>query len=658
MPTVSVDKEHFYQALGRTYTTQEFDELCFQFGIELDDDTTEEVQKAGLGERAQLKIDIPANRYDLLCHEGISQALNVFLGRIPQPKLKLVQPAQMIQVKLSNDVSRIRPYFAGAVLRNIKFTPESYANFIDLQDKLHQNLARRRTLVAIGTHDLDTIQAPFSYEALPPKQIKFAPLNRETEYDASQLMELYESDKHLSRYLHIIRDSPVYPIIYDQNRQVLSMPPIINSNHSKITLDTKNVFIDTTATDETKLGIVINIIVAMFSQYCAEPFTVEPVQVVHADGTTKVTPDLSATRMPASVDYINRCTGLKLSADDMIKLLNKMGHEAAKSADQPDQLIVDIPPTRPDILHECDLMEDVAVAYGFDNLPKTFPSTNTVAAPLPINKLADIVRRECAYSGWVEVLPLILCSHDENFAFLNSRDDGKSAIVLENPKTAEYQVVRTSLLPGLLKTIRENRKHALPLRTFEVSDVAFKDATERERLSRNQRRVGAVYCDKTASFEVVHGLLDRLMASLAIPRIEKGDKTKPTGYWISEAEDNTFFPGRAATIHFRPLAASSSSSSTEAKTDGAGPSAGQSGSSALDTVKETLGKALNEVSDKIRGGNGSAEAASHTTSGGASGGIGGDLEIGKVGVIHPEVLRSFGIDYPCSSLEFNLEPFL
>ena len=85
------------------------------------------------------------------------------------------------------------------------------------------------------------------------------------------------------------------------------------------------------------------------------------------------------------------------------------GCSPAASAD--DELIeVTIPCTRPDILHECDLMEDVAVAYGFDNLPRRFPSTNTVAAPLPVNKLSDILRRECAYAGWIEVLPLILVS--------------------------------------------------------------------------------------------------------------------------------------------------------------------------------------------------------------------------------------------------------
>lgn len=643
MPTVAVDKEHFYKALGRTYTTQEFDELCFQFGIELDDDTTEEVAKAGLGERAQLKIDIPANRYDLLCHEGISRALNVFLGNMEQPQLKLTQSESMIEVKLTQDVGKIRPYFAGAVLRGVTFTEESYANFIDLQDKLHQNLARRRTLVAIGTHDLDTIQAPFSYEALPPKEIKFAPLNKEQVYDASQLMELYESDKHLSRYLHIIKDSPVYPIIYDSNRQVLSMPPIINSNHSKITLNTKNVFIDTTAIDETKLGIVINIIVAMFSQYCAEPFTVEPVKVVYPDGTTKITPDLSNTRFPASVDYINRCTGLKLSAEEMIGYLQKMGHTASVDPANPtEKLIVDVPPTRPDILHECDLMEDVAVAFGFDNLPKTFPATNTVAAPLPINKLADIVRRECAYSGWIEVLPLILCSHDENFGWLNRKDDGTSAIVLENPKTAEYQVVRTTLLPGLLKTIRENRKHALPLRTFEVSDIAFKDVQETERCARNERHVAAVYCDKMASFEVVHGLLDRLMLSLSIPKIDgKADKSEK-GYWIEEIEEKengTFFPGRAASVHlrlpkvqFNPGAVTDAKPPQAEKTEKTG---------ALETVKQALEKVLPTTS---------GDKEDETTE--------GDRVVGHIGVLHPTVLKNFSIDYPCSALEFNLQPFL
>ena len=102
---------------------------------------------------------------------------------------------------------------------------------------------------------------------------------------------------------------------------------------------------------------------------------------------------------------------------------------------------------------------------------------------MPISKLSDIVRLESAMAGWTEVLPLILCSHDENFAWLNRKDDGKTAVRLANPKTVEYQVVRTSLLPGLLKTIRENKSKSLPLNIFEAADIAVKDDSRERRVS-------------------------------------------------------------------------------------------------------------------------------------------------------------------------------
>jgi phenylalanyl-tRNA synthetase beta chain len=186
-------------------------------------------------------------------------------------------------------------------------------------------------------------------------------------------------------------------------------------------------------------------------------------------------------------------------------------------------------------------MEDVAIAYGFNNLPRSFPSkSGTVAQPLPINKLSDIIRTEAAMAGWSEVLPLILCSHDENFAWLNRKDDGNTAVKLANPKTQEFQVVRTSLLPGLLKTIRENKSHSVPMKIFEVSDVAFKDLSM-ERKSRNERHFAAAWYSKTSGFEVVHGLLDRIMSMLKSAFIigEEGLENaavKDSQYWIEELD--------------------------------------------------------------------------------------------------------------------------
>jgi phenylalanyl-tRNA synthetase beta chain len=543
MPTISVNKEALYNALGKQYTKEEFEDLCFEFGLELDEDTSETKRPIvdGVEEPPQLKIEVPANRYDMLCFEGIALNLNVFLKRMEMPKYKLVPPrdGKMLTATIDHEVERIRPYFSCAVLRNIKFTKEKYESFISLQDKLHQNLARQRTLVSIGTHDLDTIEGPFSYEALPPEEIVFAPLNMTKKMNAREMMEMYEKDKHLSRYLHIIRDSPVYPIIYDKNRTVLSMPPIINSNHSKITLDTRNVFIDITATDKTKLEIVNHILVAMFSMYCEEPFTVEPVNVVSThNGESRQTPDLTPRQTQASAAYLNSVCGLNESRESLCKLLEKMCYTAIPSASDKDTLDIAVPITRADVLHEADIMEDAAIGYGFNNLPRKFPGGGfSVASALPINKLADIIRLESAMAGWAEVMPLILCSHDENYGWLQKKDEGR-CVRLQNPKTAEYQIVRTSLIPGLLKTIRENRGHSVPMKIFEVSDVVFKDE-EAERRSRNERHFAAAWYGKTSGFEQVHGLLDRIMLMLKTAFITREDglrNEKVEGYWIEEVD--------------------------------------------------------------------------------------------------------------------------
>ncbi|KAM3514866.1 hypothetical protein MY11210_001471 [Beauveria gryllotalpidicola] len=597
MPTISVDKYKLFEALGRKYTREEFEDLCFDYGIELDEDTEDDERPIvdGKQEPPQLKIEIPANRYDMLCFEGIALNLNIFLGRTQPIKFRVVEPKDADQqvITVHPDTLKVRPYVAGAVLRNIKFTQDRYDSFISLQDKLHQNLARNRTLVSMGTHDFDTVKGPFTYEALPPKDIKFKPLNQTKEMNAEELMAFYENDKHLGRFLHIIRDAPVYPVIYDANRIVCSLPPIINGEHSKITLDTSTVFIEITATDMTKLGIVTNMLVTMFSMYCAEPFTVEPVKIVSDhNNLSRVTPSLRPRETTAEVDYLNSCTGLDKTPQELCDLLTKMAYVSKPSSTDANLLEVAIPPTRADILHQCDIMEDLAVCYGYNNLPRTKPNRSaTVGGPLPINKLSDLVRMEAAMAGWSEVMPLILCSHDENFAWLNRKDDGNTVVRLANPKTLEYQVARSSLLPGLLKTIKENKGHSVPMRIFEVADVVFKDERE-ERKARNERHFAAAWCGKTSGFEAVHGLLDRVLLMLRTAFLTDGTDTpgNPDGYWIEELNEDTFFPGHAAAVHLR------------------------------------LG--------------------------------GKEARIGEFGILHPTVLEKFDLRYAVSTLEINLEAFL
>ena len=636
MPTVSVEKDIFYAHLGRTYTDDEFDELCFEFGVELDDVTSEredaikasavplsKKQLADLSSAIVYKIDVPANRYDLLCVEGLCRALKIFLGDIDAPVYETVgEPTVTMTVKKSN-VDKIRPFVVCAILRDVTFNQERYNSFIDLQDQLHRNLCRQRTLVAIGTHDMDSVKGPFVYDARAPTDISFVPLTHDTEvFNGKDLLEFYEKDvscKHLKPFVPIIKDSPVYPVVLDSEETVLSLPPIINGDKSKITLDTKNVFIECTATDLTKANIVLDTVVAMFSEYCAKPFTVEPVTVNFEDEAGKtvnsyVTPVMSLRKEKARVEFCNSLIGINIPAEDMKTLCNKVQLGPAELSENNTLLEVTVPCTRSDILHPVDIAEDIGIAYGYNNIVKRVPQTCTVGGEFPLNQLGDLLRDEIGRAGYIEVLTHGLCSIFDNFTAL--RRSEAPAVSLSNPANVEYQVVRTTLLPGLLKTLQHNKSASFTggFKVFEISDIVLPDdkhvVTETIVGAKNRRKICAVYAGPTSGFEIIHGLVDRVMTLSEVAPEEEYIKNSAKGpeekfrvskegwyYTIAPLADDdfvagTYFPGRAAELLLTS------------------PDGGKR------------------------------------------------VQIGTFGILHPEVLGNFDIQYPASCMEIDLEALL
>jgi len=557
MPTVGIKRDLLFQRLGKTYTDEEFDQLCFDYGLELDEVTSEKTMLSkekgekcagDASEEIIYKIDVPANRYDLLCLEGLATSLLVFLEKMKIPHFAQVKPDTMQRLIIEKETQQVRPFAVAAVLRNITFTQDSYNSFIDLQDKLHHNIGRKRTIISMGTHDLDTIQGPFTYTAKPPAQISFKALNQTKEMTAPELMKMYKEDSHLRHFVHIIEDKPVYPVIYDANGVVLSMPPIINGDHSKITLNTKNVFIEITATDLHKANIVLDIVTTAFSCYCVKPFTVETAEVVGVDGSVSVTPKLEYREEVIQPNLARNCVGMRSTSAEMAKMLTKM---FLKSEVLPDgRLRCIIPPTRADVIHACDVYEDIAIAYGYNNIHKRLPRTSTIAKQLPVNKLTDLLKLDVALAGFTEGLTFSLCSREDVSEKLNRPNGCDEAVAIGNPKTAEFQIARTTLLPGLLKTVANNKNMALPLKLFEISDVVLKDSG-RDTGAKNERRLCAVNCGKTPGFEIIHGLLDRVMQILEIkPTADK--QTKPDeGYHIRKGSDSAFFPGRAAEVVYK-----------------------------------------------------------------------------------------------------------
>ena len=556
---MNLNRDELFARLGKTYTEHEFDELCFEFGIELDEVTSERAMESKfLGNEAAAgatttdassddviyKIDIPANRYDLLCMEGISRALNVFKGTVPTPTFRAVEPASGTREKMvvKSSAMLVRPFVVCAVLRGVTFTKARYESFIDLQDKLHQNICRRRSLVAIGTHDLSKIQGPFTYEAQLPEEIEFVPLKQDKKFNAKELMEFYKQDQKLKHFLHIIEGSAVFPVVRDADGTVLSLPPIINGAQSAISLDTKDVFIECTATDLNKAKIVLNTMVTMFSEYCATPFTVEPVDVVDCTGKETTYPDFMTRFVDADVDYINKRIGTDIDRKTMAALLCRMQLPTKLGADEK-SLRVEVPPTRSDILHPCDIAEDVAISHGYNNIARTVPNTYTISSQQPINKFSDALRDEVARSGFSEVLTWILCSHDDNFANVKREDDGNSAAIVANPSSLDVQVARNSLLPGVLKARAANTDAPMPLKLFEVGDVVVLDP-ESDVGAKNSRRLLVLYSNVSSGFEVVQGILDRVMQVAGAATFDG----KQPGYEVVESNEPTYFPGRQAYV--------------------------------------------------------------------------------------------------------------
>lgn len=440
--------------------------------------------------------------------------------------LQIVSPA----------TKEVRPFVVAAILRDVVFTSTNYNSFLDLQDKLHQNVCRKRTLVAIGTHDLDTIQGPFKYEALPRKDIKFVPLMEEKEFDAEELFAYYKVKPSckLKPFLYITESSPVHPVIYDNTGKVLSLPPIINGEHSKITLNTKNVLIECTATDYTKAVIVLNMVVSAFSTYCAKKYSVEAVEVVYTGENNRVdlTPHMEARQSRAGVDYINKGIGIRIAPEQMCTLLKKMELQSVHEPET-NSLLVTIPCTRPDVLHPIDILEDVAIGYGYNNIVKTVPKTTTIGRQQPINKLSDLIRECVAQAGYTEVLTWALCSNDENSTFLRRPD--VDTVKVANPKTVEFQVVRSSLLSGVLKTLTSNKGAvSMPVRLFELSDVVRLDPA-RDVGAANKRQMCALYSGLTSGFEEIHALLDRVMEQNGYSLLDPAVPAKRT-YTVKNTE--------------------------------------------------------------------------------------------------------------------------
>lgn len=461
-------------------------------------------------EEDHIDIEFFPNRPDLYSPEGVVRAIKGFLGIEKGIRSYDVYPSD-IRITKHHEIEEIRPYLACGVIRGITLNSRSIESLMELQESLHWALGRNRKKVSIGVHDLSKIKPPFRYTVKNP-DFEFIPL------DSIQPMSLKEVlEKHPKgiKFAHILEKFDKYPIILDSEDKVLSFPPIINSSLTKVTEETSDLFIEVTGLDS-MVYVALNIVITSLAERGGR------IQSVIVDDTP--TPKLKPTVMKLRKDEVNELLGIKLDHKEIITCLEKMRYSARIAGND---LEVLVPAYRSDILHIWDLIEDIAIAYGYDNIKAELPATSTIGKAHPVSKLKDCIREIMVGLSYYEVMPFTLSNEKVQFHMMRRQKTSDMAYILY-PISEDHTMVRTTLLPNLLEILSINRHREQPQRIFEVGEVVVNCKT--------QLHLGAVAIHPKANFTEMHAVVDAVMRELRMD------------YEITQSMDRAFIQGRCADI--------------------------------------------------------------------------------------------------------------
>ncbi len=398
---------------------------------------------------------------------------------------------------------------------------------IQLQEKVSTTFGRNRKEIAIGVYDLNRIKPPIKFTTVKPDGIRFIPLEFRRELTPRQILKEHPKGREFG---HLLEGLPEYPMFIDSAGEVLSIPPIINSEYTgKVAKETKDVFIECSGFSLRFLIPALNVMVTALSDRGGE---IETVKVVYP-GRILETPELEPKKFELDLDYLNRVSGLNLSMERVCRFLNQARYEAKPSGKRIKLLY---PAYRQDIMHQRDVIEDVLISYGYNKIEPVIPKLATIGNQKSVevfsNKVSDIM----AGLGLQETLSYILTNKRNLFEKMNLREG--SVVEIENIVSANWSVFRTWLLPSLLEFLSRNKHVEYPQRIFEIGDVVNLDNRE-ETKTKDTRKLAVTLTDNSIGYEDISSMLDSLLRGLGIK------------YTLNRIEHTSFIKGRVAGIFFK-----------------------------------------------------------------------------------------------------------
>ncbi len=493
MPTITLDKKDLLKQVGKNIPDDKLKDRISMLGTDLESINKDNVE-----------VEIFPNRPDMLSAEGFARALSSFIGMKKGLKEYKINKSNYV-AKVDKKVTKIRPYAVAAVIKGIKLDNPIIESLMQVQEKLHATFGRNRKKASIGVYDLNKINFPINYTT-KPNNFKFTPLEIKNELTLSQILVKHPKGRDYAKLLDGFSD---FPIWIDSNNQVLSMPPIINSEETRVTDETKDIIIDVTGTDLSTIEHALNMIVTGLADRGGKIYSVKVGNEIY--------PKLAPIKLKLDLNYVNKILGLELTENQVKSLLEKMGHDYKKP-------YVLVPAYRADIFSQIDLVEDIAISYGYENLEPVIPNVATIAKEDELEVFKNKIANLLVGFGLIETNTYTLTSKLKQSKLMNTK---VKVVELENALNEEYNVMRAWVTPSLLEVLKNNRQHEYPQRIFEMGDVF----TPKEK-----SRLAVALAHKATDYTEVKQILDYLLTTLGLE------------YLIEEVNHDSYIPGRVGRV--------------------------------------------------------------------------------------------------------------
>ncbi|MFT4892353.1 MAG: phenylalanyl-tRNA synthetase beta chain [Candidatus Nanohaloarchaea archaeon] len=496
MSNIKINKKEFSELVEKEFSDEKLDEEASFLGAHWNH-----------VEGDKWDVEVYPNRPDLLSVEGLARAYRGFFDIDTGLEGYNVNKGK-IKVEVDSSVDDVRPHIGCAVVRDLDLTKRMINGLIQLQEKMHETMGRRRDKLAIGLHDLSTIEPPFEYKAVEPEKVSLTPLQYDKEMQLGEILEEHEKGQ---KYAWILEDEEKYPIIADSQGQVLSFPPIINNQLTEVHTGTTDIFIDVTGKDQETVMKALNIMVTALAERSAR---IDSVKV-----DEKKLPDLSPEEFELDPEYVREVSGLDLSKTEIIDRLKQMrfGAKAGK------KIKVKVPCYRTDIMHQYDLIEDIVIAHRYTNIEPEIPNVDQIAGKQPVEDISEIIRDSMVGTGALEALTYIHENEQKLTSMIEKQDDG-SYVKVENPLSEEYSAVRHLMFPSLLDVLKQNRHNSYPQKFFETGDVVEIDDSEVG--ASEKRKAAYIVSGSETDFTDVREILQVLERDLGI-ELEVREEEKP-----------------------------------------------------------------------------------------------------------------------------------